>query len=251
MEPMNDVNESQVSVVETQEDSAVTESAVPPETVPAPPQEVAKPAQTPEENRAFREMRLKTEALAKEKAELEKIRDGYREALSQFGYEGESDDEIQVNLIAARQQKTPEEVRADMKAEEERARQLLETSPEFLQTKQELEEYKRKDMEIQFSSDLKAIKEAYPDEKAAKIEDFGIQFLELCAAGIAPLTAYEALRNEKKRTSTVPVSTGDIKPANTEKEFFTSEELDRLTSKDLDDAKTLDRALRSMSRLGR
>ena len=76
------------------------------------------------------------------------------------------------------------------------------------------------------SSTFWAFSSAYPDEKAQKVEELGIEFLKLCAGGISPLVAYEAIRNEKARSAANPPSMGDVKTSpTTEKEFFTRAEV--------------------------
>ena len=73
---------------------------------------------------------------------------------------------------------------------------------------------------------MKTIRAAYPDEKAQKVKELGIEFLKLCAGGISPLVAYEAIRNEKARSAANPPSMGDVKTSpTTEKEFFTRAEV--------------------------
>ena len=90
----------------------------------------------------------------------------------------------------------------------------------------ELKKAHDREAQAQFSNDLKTIRAAYPDEKAQKVEELGIEFLKLCAGGISPLVAYEAIRNEKARSAANPPSMGDVKTSpTTEKEFFTRAEV--------------------------
>ena len=100
------------------------------------------------------------------------------------------------------------------------------TDPEFLAQAAELKKAHDREAQAQFSNDLKTIRAAYPDEKAQKVEELGIEFLKLCAGGISPLVAYEAIRNEKARSAANPPSMGDVKTSpTTEKEFFTRAEV--------------------------
>ena len=79
--------------------------------------------------------------------------------------------------------------------------QFRATDPEFLAQAAELKKAHDREAQAQFSNDLKTIRAAYPDEKAQKVEELGIEFLKLCAGGISPLVAYEAIRNEKRSFS--------------------------------------------------
>ena len=104
--------------------------------------------------------------------------------------------------------------------------QFRATDPEFLAQAAELKKAHDREAQAQFSNDLKTIRAAYPDEKAQKVEELGIEFLKLCAGGISPLVAYEAIRNEKARSAANPPSMGDVKTSpTTEKEFFTRAEV--------------------------
>lgn len=61
---------------------------------------------------------------------------------------------------------------------------------------------------------------------------------------------YQKVNTKKEK----PSSPGSVKSTTTnkdEKEFFTSKELDQLTEKDLDNPKILEKAIKSMSKLGR
>lgn len=99
------------------------------------------------------------------------------------------------------------------------------TDPDILRERQQLEEYRQREAQNIFASDLKAIKKAYPDEKAKSVEELGDQFVRLCAAGISPLSAYEAIRAEKNRGTKQPPSMGDVKPSGGGKDFFTPDEV--------------------------
>ncbi len=99
------------------------------------------------------------------------------------------------------------------------------TDPDILRQRQQLEEYRQREAQSIFAADLKAIKKAYPDEKAKSVEELGDQFIRLCAAGISPLSAYEAIRAEKNRGAKQPPSMGDIRPGGGGKEYFTRDEV--------------------------
>ena len=133
--------------------------------------------QTPEENARFAAMRNPETGMPfASKAEFVAWRDGA--------------------AGRGRAQAAPVEPETLARLEAQLRQQFRATDPEFLAQAAELK--KAHDREAQFSNDLKTIRAAYPDEKAQKVEELGIEFLKLCAGGISPLVAYEAIRNEKR-----------------------------------------------------
>ena len=125
-----------------------------------------------------------------------------------------------------RAQAAPVEPEALARLEAQLRQQFRATDPEFLAQAAELKKAHDREAQAQFSNDLKTIRAAYPDEKAQKVEELGIEFLKLCAGGISPLVVYEAIRNEKARSAANPPSMGDVKTSpTTEKEFFTRAEV--------------------------
>lgn len=232
----NAVTAAQEPVVEAQgtpeASEAVSETAETGEV--AVPETEAPKIQTPEENRAFKERRLKLETelekTQREFAQLQAANDGYKQLMNSLGYEGATDDEIIVAARATIENSTPDEVRRKMSNEQERLKRLIETDPDVRREREELEALRQRDNERQFAQDLSEIKTTYPDEKAASVFDLGEDFLRLCAGGVAPIVAYEAVRAQKKRSSKLAPSTGDIKAApKPEGEFFTKEQVESMT----------------------
>lgn len=104
--------------------------------------------------------------------------------------------------------------------------QIKATDPDIRAQAEELQRHRQREAQEQFSNDLKAIRKAYPDEKAKSVDELGVEFLKLCAGGVNPIVAYEAIRAEKSRSATNPPSMGDVKTSPApEKEFFTREEV--------------------------
>ena len=133
---------------------------------------------------------------------------------------------IDVGGESTRPGAAPVEPEALARLEAQLRQQFRATDPEFLAQAAELKKAHDREAQAQFSNDLKTIRAAYPDEKAQKVEELGIEFLKLCAGGISPLVAYEAIRNEKARSAANPPSMGDVKTSpTTEKEFFTRAEV--------------------------
>ena len=134
----------------------------------------------------------------------------------------------------------------------ERARQQLESSPEYLAQQAQAKAMQQQMQRMQFAADLAQIKAAYPSEQAETVEELGETYIRLRAAGIDNLTAYKVLQAQAAQTvAAAPPSTGDVKPAaDTRKsEFYTSEELDRMSDEELE--ANWDKAYKSMMRLGR
>lgn len=109
----------------------------------------------------------------------------------------------------------------------QRAKEEIKRSdPEIRAQAEQLEQYRQREREAVFANDLKAIRKAYPDEKAKSIDELGPQFVAMCASGVSPLAAYEALRVEKARNTKQPPSMGDVKPSGGKgKEYYSREEV--------------------------
>lgn len=102
------------------------------------------------------------------------------------------------------------------------------------------------------AADLAAVKAAHPEVAADSCRALGTRFFALMATGMLdPVTAYEAvLAYEKRRAGPqAPPAIGAVTgTGGQDKEFYTPEEVDRLSSRQLKDKKTLDRIIRSMTR---
>lgn len=226
-------------VVAPETDTPAAETGVTQET-PAP-SEPAKPKQTAEENAAFAAMRRQLEAERKEKARLESLVNGFKSGLKPQGYDG-NDEDIVAKLNAEAQGVSVDEYKTQMrKAEAERSREA--------ELKAKLDEYERKEQERQLTDDLNAIKKAFPDVKAASVWELGDKYIALMRTGeVDALTAYRAIREAEAKPA--PPSIGSVKstPVQAEKEFYTSEEVDQLTPKQLDDPKIMQKVMASMTK---
>ncbi len=103
-----------------------------------------------------------------------------------------------------------------------------------------------------FESDLAAIKAVYPDVAQKSVWELGDVYLRLMLSGaVDAVTAYEAqLASDTRNARTAPPSTGSagaggMKP---EKEFYTPEEVDRLSRTDYDNPRIMERVRRSMTK---
>lgn len=116
------------------------------------------------------------------------------------------------------------------------------------QFKTEMEQYKSERREEIFSSDISEIKKKFPDETAKSVKGLGRDFITIMATGL--FTATEAYEKALSKKTAKPKSTGGVtQTVSNRKDYYTSDELDRLTAKDLDNPKVMARALKSLSRI--
>lgn len=115
-----------------------------------------------------------------------------------------------------------------------------------------LQMYRQREIDRMMDDDLKAVQAI--DPTITSLKDLPQTFLALRFNQAAPMSARDAFvatRAIEAQTKTPkPASVGSISGSGTaESEFFTSEELDALTPKMLDDPKVMEKAMRSMARL--
>lgn len=163
-----------------------------------------------------------------------------REALKLFDVKGETAAELYAN---ARHQSDGIPVALSL-AE-------LQRQDELQQARDEIATLRRREGARILQDDLAAVKKAYPDAEINNIADLGEEFIRLRAAGVNAVVAYNAVRQaEDAGKKAKPVSTESARSSSTgEKEYYSSSELDRLSNRDLDDPKILEKALKSLSRL--
>lgn len=100
----------------------------------------------------------------------------------------------------------------------------------------------------QMRKDLEAIQQVDPSVKS--LTSLGDEFLEAVRNGMDGLDAYYLIKGKQAAMAAAkPPITGDVGTKTDTDRDFTSEELDRLTSKDLDDPNIFRRALRSLEKL--
>ena len=98
--------------------------------------------------------------------------------------------------------------------------------------------------------DAEEINRAYPDAGLKSVDDLGDEFFALRAEGVSNLTAYLAVTGAKDaRKPRKPPVIGAVNGAGQkEKEFYSPDEVDRLTTRQLDDPKIRERVMKSMTR---
>lgn len=157
------------------------------------------------------------------------------EALKSRGYDGSAEDIARA--LASEIQNTA----AGGKAE---ASQIPQNHPYLLWARDIIDDRT-------FEQDLSTIKAVYPELKESSVWELGDVYIRLMAGGaVDAVTAYEAQRAYNSRQSRPappslgPAASGGLKP---EKEFYTPEEVDRLTSEDYDNPKIMKRVRKSMT----
>lgn len=247
-EVLNGVNEQEIAEpVDAASEAEEVETIDTGEEAPSPSEAPAKPPQTKEENAAFAHFRREKEAAEQRARE-------YEEALKRvggaYGYDGSDPLYIADKLAADAQQISVEEYRKNQAREQETLRQRMMQDPLYRQTVERAQALEQVIAAQSMEQDLKRIKEAHPEEQAKSLFDLGETFAKLVAGGIDALTAYDAVRAETQRnTSPIPPKPGKVQ-GNTAKtkDFYTPEEVDQLTEKQLDDPKIMDTVMKSMTK---
>ena len=233
MEDLNTFDDVQTDFVD-QSEADTTTSEVAEETKVETVEPLAK-VQSAEENSKYAEARRQAEAEARAvKAQNDRL----LQALGQYGYEG-TPDEIADAILAQTQGITVEEATAQREAQEkaEHEKQTLLSEMEF---------YRSKAIEKMMDDDLKTIQSVYPDVK--NLSELGNEFFSLLGATKDPLLSYEAVQAKKAKTlKPTPQEIGAVNSSSSkEKDFYTPAEVDKLTSKDYDNPKIMERVRASM-----
>ena len=241
MEDFNTFDDVQTDVVDQLDTEALDTSEVTEEVTTETVVEPAKPQQSAEENARYAAARRQAEA---EKAAIKAQNDRLMAALSQYGYTG-SPEEIADMLTAQTQNITVEEAREQRETEEKYL-------SEIQQKDSELEFYREKAKAAMMADDLNTLKANFKEDKTIQslknITELGNEFFSLLSATHDPVLAYDALNAKKAReTKPVPQDIGAVNSAsNKDKDFYTPDEVDRLTDKDFDNPKIMERVRQSM-----
>lgn len=140
---------------------------------------------------------------------------------------------------------TPEEYLAEEKTAADEKERLVRESPLFKEMEADAKKYR---LQQEMQADLAAIRAVDPTVES--LEALGSDYMDLVAAGMSGLNAYYALKGMAAvKQAAAPAQPGKATVSTDTDRDFTSEELDRLTMKDLDDPKVYERAMRSMQNL--
>lgn len=193
------------------------------------------PAQSPEENALYADMRRKQELeTARQQLCTEKQRgERLAVALGRIGYSG-SVEEIADRLEAEKRQIHPEQVKSERE-------ELTKASDTISALEQENIALKQKEARRTFAADLAEIQKL--DKGVKALQDLGNDFFKMRAAGVSNLVAYNAVRSANPK----PPSTGDLNTTTTkEKDFFTKEEVVAMSPAEVE--KHLDTIRKSQSK---
>ena len=101
-----------------------------------------------------------------------------------------------------------------------------------------------------FDRDLAQVREAYPELTAQSPKEVGEIYCRLMASGqVDPVVAYEAQIAANRRLDPIPQNMVSAKSTGGTNLYYSSQELDRLTEKDLKDPNIFKKAMLSLSKL--
>lgn len=184
-----------------------------------------------ESDAAFAEMRRKNEGLEHDVQILQ-------DALSRY-FDGETPEELALMAQAYQEEREYDDVKADYDKEQEL---------EDLREKVRLAEEEKMNLEIDqlIAQGLRDVQEIDPTIKS--LEELGETFANFIGAGLSAKQAYYATQQMEAREKVhAPNGVGKIADNKTEREYYTSEELDNLTDEEMD--ANWDKVKKSLARL--
>ena len=196
----------------------------------------AKDSKKTESDAAFAEMRRANQQLEREKKQM-------MQALSRY-FEGETPEDLSINALAYADQRDPDEFRQEW----EHAQEYEDLKATNADLESELFNLRAEKL---MRDDLREIQEIDPSIKS--LDDLGETFLKLRLNNDLQLSATEAYyavkAKEQREKILAPSAIGKVADNKTERDYFTSEELDNLTDEQLNDDKIWEKAMRSLERL--
>lgn len=173
-------------------------------------QEVAEPVRS-ESDRAFAEMRRQNEELSRKAQEAENQAQELTKALGNW-FPGETPEEKAIQAKAFYEERTPEEVKAEI--ESQRASEAKDT--ELQTVKQELQSIK---IQTTMANDLKTIQAI--DSTIKSFDDLGSDYATYIKAGLPCDKAYYAIKaDEAKNKVVTPKPIGDVKGDGSDEVFY-------------------------------
>lgn len=185
----------------------------------------------------------KDSAFAKIRREMEQTKkqnEMLANTFQKFGFQG-TPEEIIDQANAYHTGKPIEEVR-QQRVQSEKIQQ------EELQRQAELEFYRNKEIERMMDDDLKRIQKLDPTIK--KLDDLGDDYFNLIKAGLDAEIAFGAIQQKKIReTKTPPAEIGKVNSnSKIDKDFYTPDEVDKLSPSDLENPKIWEKVRKSMTK---
>lgn len=187
-----------------------------------------------EKDAAFARMRREAEQVKKQNELLAKT-------LQQFGFKGNSPEDVIDQANAHYLQKPLEEVR-QQRINTEKQQQ------EEAQRQAELEYYQSREIERLMTDDLKRIQKLDPTVKS--LDELGEDYFNLIQAGVSGEVAFEAVKAKRQRETKIPpAEVGKVNSnSKVEKDYYTPEEVDKLTEKELENPKIWEVVRKSMTK---
>jgi hypothetical protein len=126
----------------------------------------------------------------------------------------------------------------------------VQSAPEYVQARQELDSLRHVVHQGVYDRDLSEIKKSFPDVTAQNIRELGGQYWALRRSGVSNLVAYGAVRQAQDAARTAgPPDIGAVSRAGgAQKDFYTPQEVDRLTAGQLGDPGVLRAVQTSMTK---
>ena len=223
-------------------ESAESQEVAEPETSETPTDEVSETQGSgrTEADAAFAEMRRQNQDLQSQLDEMARRNAAMSGALSRY-FEGEDDDELVINANAYAEERDPAEYRAQYERDIEFER---------LQAANSALEEQLIDAEVNrlMREGLQSVQAIDPNIKS--LDELGDSFVDFIAAGLSTEDAYWAVKAKERDTKVLaPDAIGKVADTKSERDYFTSEELDALTDEDLNDDAIYEKAMRSLQRL--
>ena len=186
----------------------------------------ASTAQSARDNSKFKDFRVREQKLTRELMQYQKVKDA-------LGYKDMTVDDFAAAVISAASGESVEQYK-----ERQEAQQRVEDA------EQKLKYYEDMIISQKMESDLREIQKL--DGSVKSLAELGNKFSDLISLGWSAGDAYRAVKSAIDR----PPETGAVNTAqNIESEFFSSEELDRLTQQQLDDPVIFKKAMKSLKKL--
>ena len=225
---IQEVAEPETDALESEETQEVAETA--------PDTEISESTEQPTHQKndtdaAFAEMRRQNQALENEKRQM-------MEALQRY-FDGESVEDLVINANAYAEQRDPEDYRQDY----ERDREYEDLKARYASLEDEL---LNAQVDRLMQEGLREVQAIDPNVKS--LDALGESFARLIANGVPTKEAYYASKAmELKEKILAPDAIGRVSDTKTERDYYTSEELDNLTDEEMD--ANWDKVMRSMGRL--
>ena len=181
----------------------------------------SKEPQTRAENAAFKRMRQRVEALERENAAFRAQRQ------SEAGAEGD-----------ARETQAPSEETVSPAGSDEADR-----------LRQENAGFRQRLLRYRQMQELAELRAHDPALSVQSIGELGETYLRLRCAGVGNLAAYEAVKRAAGTGKPVPPDTGAVGlDTRQEKTYYTPADVDRLSARELDDPKIMEKVMKSMTK---